>query len=73
MTTRKMVMATDKVEYLVKEMSDDHIKVIGESEPGWTVIEITIDTPVDVLNIFYAGMRYAYVQSAYEDANKQSF
>jgi hypothetical protein len=57
MTTRKMVMATDKVEYLVKEMNADHIKVVSEYEPGWTVIEITIDTAIDVLDIFYAGMR----------------
>ena len=60
MTTRKMVMATDKVEYLVREMNADHIKEESEYEPGWTVIEITIDTAIDVLDIFYAGIRYEY-------------
>ena len=53
-------MTTDKVECLLKEMHADHIKVIGEEEPGWTVIEITVTTAVDVLNIFFAGMQCAY-------------
>lgn len=60
MTTLKMVMATEKVKYLVKEMNAARIKVVSEYEPGWTVIEITVDTAVDVLDIFYAGMACGY-------------
>lgn len=66
-------MPTRKAECLVKEMNPKNIRVIGEQEPGWTVVEITIDTPNDIVDIFYAGMRYGYEQSAYEDANEQSF
>lgn len=53
-------MATDKVEYLVKEMNAARIKVVSEYEPGWMVIEITVESAVDVLDIFYAGMACVY-------------
>lgn len=66
MTARKMVMATEKVEYLVSEMNLGRIKVLGEEEPGWTVVEITIDTPCDVIDIFYAGMRCGLKRSQTE-------
>lgn len=56
MTARRMIMTTEKVEYLVKQMSAKNLKVIGEEEPGWTVIEITVDTPADILDIFFAGI-----------------
>ena len=53
--TYQLSVLTERLKYLVKELND-HVTILSE-DGEFTTIEITINSMIDVLCVFHAGVR----------------
>lgn len=56
--TYKIFISDDRVHYLINELGEKQIKVLDKPE-GFTTtpVEVTIDSSVDLLSVFHAGVK----------------
>jgi hypothetical protein len=47
----------ERADYIVKEMGNQ-AQIMSTEEDGTKVIEITIESRIDLLNLFHAGIRF---------------
>lgn len=56
----ELVLSERKIEYLKKNLGEDRVTLLRESEDGYHYVSFEIHSDLDVLNILHAGQDFGF-------------
>ena len=54
--TYKIFISEDRIKFLVKELGESKVKVLDKKDTSTIPVEVTIESSLDLLNVFHAGV-----------------